>query len=271
MKTAQKTGKRPISEETVFKIMQILTYVVTSAFLVKNIIAKEWRGVLVIGACLAILTIVLLLMRAAHAKAKSRHFAVSISLVFVVFFVSTYSGASYSDDFATYLAVMGLAGMFLQPKYTLAQGILTEILLVIQYLLNPEKAGDLSQFILCMATFALAASMLYLVIKRGQSFIQISQVRAEQAETLLGSMSAVGEELQRNFENSSKQIELMQIANTHLETNADDLKKGSSDIAQDAQELVHTFVNVQERMQATETQIGALNGEVKTFEAVLSE
>lgn len=263
-------SKNPISKETIFKVMLITTYLVAGVFLLKNLAGGIWSGAAIIGMSLGVFTLVLGIMQAMHAKAELRQFVVAMSLIILVFIISMNSGEYYSDDFALYLAVVGLTGMYLRPKYTMVQVILIDILLVIQYLVHPEKAENLSQFLLCVGTFTLAAIMFYLAISRGRAFILFSQARAEEAEALLESMTTIGEELQQNFENSSGHMEKMQAANSQLEHNAKDLKQGSVEIAQGAREVSHTCVEVQDRMQVTEEQIGALNGEVQTFEKTLA-
>ena len=270
MEERQKIVKKPIPKETIFKIMLYATFIVASLFLVKNIVGKSLQGVLVIGISLAVFAAALILMKVMNSREEVRQFVVSMSLVFLVFIISLNSGESYSDDFSLYLAVIGLTGLYLRPKYTLIQSVLADILLVMQYLLHPEKGENLSQFILCMATFTLAACMFYQAIRRGRAFIEISQARAEQAEKLLDSLATIGEELEHNFKHSSAQIESMKEANHQLEGNAEELRTGSTGITQGAKEVACTCEDVQDKMQITENHIEALNNEVRTFEDALA-
>lgn len=262
--------KQPISKEKIFKVMLYVTYIVATLFLLKNILGKSLLGAVVIGASLSVFTVILLVMRKCHAQIERQQFVVSMSLVFLVFIISINSGESYSDDFPLYLAVLGLTGMYLRPKYTLIQGILADILLVVQYLIHPEKAESIGQFFLCLGMFILASAMFYMAIQRGRAFIVMSQQRAEEAEKLLQSLLTIGEELQHNFENSSCRIENLKEANLRLEGNAGDLKQSSDSITQEAREVEDTCDNVQDRIQVTETQIETLNGDVKTFETSLA-
>lgn len=270
MNETQRVIKKPISKEKIFKVMLYVTYIVAALFLLKNIIGKSLLGIAVIGISLIVFTVVLFAMRSSHTEMGKQQFVVSISLVLLVFIISLNSGESYSDDFPLYLAVIGLTGMYLRPKYTLIQGGLATVLLILQFAIHPEKAGSVGQFFLCLGMFILASGMFYLTIQRGRAFIVMSQARAEEAEGLLKSLLTVGEELKHNFENSSSRIENLQEADSRLEGNASDLRKSSESITQGAREVENTCDNVQEKIQVTEQQIGALNGEVKNFETSLA-
>lgn len=270
MNENQMTIKEPVSKEKIFKTMLYVTYIVAALFFVKNILLKSLAGALVIGVSLAVFTVILFIMRSRHAKEENQQFVVSMSLLFLVFIISLNSGDYYSDDFPLYLAVIGLTGMYLRPKYTKIQGILAGILLVLQYVIHPEKSESTGQFFLCLAMFILASGMFYLAIQRGRAFILRSQARAEEAEELLKSLLTVGEELQHSFENSSSRIVELQAADTRLEGNANDLKQSSESISQGARDVELACDNVHDRIQVTESQIDALNGDVKTFETALS-
>lgn len=270
MNENSKIIREPVSKEKIFKTMLYVTYIVAALFLVKNIIAKSLVGAVVIGASLAVFTVILLVMRSRNAKEENQQFVVSMSLLFLVFIISLNSGDYYSDDFPLYLAVIGLTGMYLRPKYTKIQGILASILLVLQYVIHPEKSESTGQFFLCLAMFILASGMFYLAIQRGRAFILRSQARAEEAEELLKSLLTVGEELKHSFENSSGRIAELQAADIRLEGNANDLKESSESISQGARDVELACDSVHDRIQVTESQIDALNGDVKTFETALS-
>lgn len=271
MEEKQSTIKQPMHKKTIFKVMVYLTFIVSAVFLVKNIVAKSVQGIVVIGASLAAFAIILLIMKVMRAKNSTKEFVVSIALLFVVFLISSSSGASYSDDFAMYLAVIALSGMFLRPKYTLVQTILSDILLVILAIINPEKAGGVSQFILCLATFTLAAVLFYMVIKRGRAFITRSEVRAVETETLLKTITEMGEILQKKADNSLGKVEILQKTNSHFDENVHVLRAGSNSVIQGADDVAQTCSSVHEKIQVTEKQIGDLNGEVKVFEEALAD
>ncbi|MGN0374780.1 MAG: methyl-accepting chemotaxis protein [Butyrivibrio sp.] len=271
MKKSKGVIKEPISREKIFKTMLLITYIVSAVFLVKNIIGKSLLGAVTIGISLAVFTIVLVIMKCRRAKEEIQEFVVSISLVLIVFVISLNSGDYYSDDFPLYLAVLGLTGMYLRPRYTIIQGILASVLLVVQYLIHPEKADKLGQYIMCLALFMLAGFVFYLAIKRGRAFINKSQERAEDAEQLSNSLLVVGNELKRNFEGSSKRIEKLQMADSRLEGNARELRQSSETIAQVAREVEDTCDNVQGKIQVTEEQLISLNNDVRTFESILAD
>lgn len=271
MNETPKTVKPPISKDTIFKVMVYVTYLVSGIFLLKNILGKSLTGTVVIGVCLFLFTMVLLGLRKMHAKEEHQQFVVSMGLLFMIFVISLSSGSYYSDDYSLYLAAIGLAGMYLRPRYTLIQGIVSSVFLVIMFLVHPEKVESTGQFFLCLACFILASTVFYLAIKRGRAFIVKSQERAEEAEKLLNSLATIGEELERNFEDSSERIENLQEANVQMEGNAEDLKDGSISITMGAKEVELTCDNVQNRIQVTEGQIEALNTDVKTFEGALAE
>lgn len=270
MRETRKIMKKPISKDKIFKVMLYVTYIVAAAFLLKNILGKSLVGAVVIGVSLAVFTVVLFVMRKSNTKIENQQYVVSMSLVFLVFIISVNSGASYSDDFPLYLAVIGLTGLYLRPRYTLIQAVLADILLILQYVIHPEKAESAGQFFLCLAMFILASGMFYMAIQRGRAFIEMSQVRAEEAEGLLKSLATIGEELQHNFENSMNRIENLEAANTRLEGNTSNLRQSSDSIAQGAREVEHTCDNVQDKVQVTEGQIDALDSDVKTFETALA-
>lgn len=271
MSEQSKQIKEPISKDTIFHIMLYVTFIVSGVFFLKNIVTKSSQGAIVIGVCMAVFAIVIVAMKSLNARIEKQQFVVSISIMILVFIISMNSGESYSDDFPLYLAVIGLTGLYLRPKYTITQIIMADILLVIQYIMHPEKAENLSQFILCMATFTLAGAMFYLTIKRGRAFIERSQARAEEAEKLLEMLASVGDELQKNFEDSSEKFENLDGADRHLKGNAEELKRGSMSITQGAREVADACGNVQDRIQVTEEQIKALNKEVKHFENALAD
>lgn len=271
MSQQSKQVKEPISKDTIFRVMLYATFIVSALFFLKNVVTKSLQGSIVIGICMAVFAVIIIGMRSLNADIERQQFVVSMSILFLVFIISMNSGESYSDDFPLYLAVIGLTGLYLRPKYTLTQMILSDILLLMQYILHPEKAENLSQFILCMATFTLAAIMFYLTIKRGRAFIERSQARAEEAERLLEMMATVGDELQKNFEDSSEKFENLDDADRRLGDNAEELKRGSLSITQGAREVSDVCEGVQDKMQVTEKQIDELNKEVKTFENALAD
>lgn len=253
--------KKPISYEAIFKIMRGVTVGVASIFLIINLIKKNMPAVIVIGICLILFACSHVVLKKNNVAAKSREFALSVSLCFLVFIISMFSGASYSDDFSLFLAIVGMTGLYLEPKFTKVQIIVADILLVIMYFAHPEKAGETSQFILCYVCFTLAAILFYQTIKRGRAFIEIGEERAKQSEELLVSMRQMGEDLEKDFAESSIQIEDSTMG----------LERGSTSIAHGARQMSDSCNEVHDKILVTGQQIDALNKEVKVFEQALNE
>lgn len=266
MEQKKRAERKPISKDTIFKVMLYITYIVSGVFFLKNIIGKNFPGMIAIGLCLVIFTAVLLILRGLKRDVREQQFMTSMGLLFVVFIISQFSGESYSDDFLLYMAIIALTGLYLRPKYTLIQVILSDTMLAVQYFIHPEKAGALGQYIVCLLVFTLAGVLLYQVINRGRAFIQMSRDRAEEAEKLLTSLKQLGEELEHNFESSSAGIEDLQETNERLNQNAEELLAGSASITQGAQVVEDTCDNVRVKIEETEKQVDALTEGVRSFE-----
>ena len=189
-----------------------------------------------------------------------REFLISMGLMLIVFIISQFSGASYSDDFPLLLAIIGMTGMYLEPKFTKVQIVLGDVLLVLMYILHPEKAGSLGQYILCAVMFTLAAVLFYLAINRGRSFIEVSRVQTAEAESLVQSIREMGDSIQEDFDNSSRAIEESTIG----------LRNGSESITEDAEKVSESCLEVHDKIITTEAQISELNAQVKSFEHSLS-
>lgn len=256
----KKKANKKMSPEMIYNIMQWLPIFVSAVFFIINVSKKNTAAMIVIGICLAIFVTIAVVVKVKNVTFYKKAFIISLTLPTLVFMISLFSGASYSDDFPLFLAVIGLTGMLLEPKYTLAQVILAIIYFVLMYLIHPEKAGELSQFILCFACFVLAASLFYQVIKRGRAFIETSDEKAKEAEALLESIRNMGAELRDDFEASSKKIEQKTAG----------LQQGSLSIAKGAGLVFDSCGVVQDKLRETGEQIRQLNDEVKQFEAALS-
>ncbi len=262
--------KRAIPKKSIFRIMLTVTYVVAGIFLLKNVISGSVAGIAAIGGVLLIFTVVLLVMRAMKMSDEKQQMVVSVGLVFVIFAISLFSGAYYSDDFLLYMAAIGMSGMYLRPKYTIIQMIFCDILLALQYVIHPEKAESLGQFIMCIAVFTLAAILFYLSIKRGRSFIKISENRAEEAGHLVSSLKEMGEDLEKSMLSSAEGMEGLREASEQLNNNAKELKQGSSSITQGARMVADTCADVQDKIQETEKQVSELTDGVHNFEKSLN-
>ena len=263
--------KKPIGEDSIYKFMLILTFVVAGAFFAKNVISLSVSGMVAIGACLLALALSLFVMKLMKLHKRKKQLVVCIILMFVVFVISLFSGNFYSDDFPLYLAVMALSGMYLEPTVTKVQVVVADVLLALQYIINPGKADPLSQFIMCMVITTLTAVLLLQVIKRGRSFIQVGIDRTEEAEELVDSITKAGTELQKNCETSSQRVEGLKVASDKLEERTRELKDGSDNIIESAKDIVQSFDSVHETVKSTSDQITVMNKEVKDVEDALED
>lgn len=261
MEKEEKNTKKPISHEVIYKIMQWLPVSVALIFFLINIIRKNTGGMITIGICLVVLLAVFGIVHIRNVNIYTKELIASIALPLLVFVISLNSGDAYGDDFPMFLAVIGLTGMFLEPVFTRIQVVLCDILLLVMYLVHPEKAENLSQYIMCGAIFTFAAILFSMVIKRGRAFIEISEERAKEAETLLDSIRKMGRQLETDFSASANQIE-----NSTIE-----LKKGSVNIGKGAEEAVKSCGQVHEKITETLDKIDILNREVRKCEEALGE
>ena len=271
MKENKKAIKKPMSENGIYKNMMIAVLSVAALFFVKNIIGQAWTGAIVIGACLAVFTLLTFIMKKKNVKAETQQLVICLSIILLVFCISLNSGSFYSDDFPLYLAVIALSGLYLVPKYTLIQVALIDILLMAAYFIHPEKADPFSQYIMCVVILTICAFCFYMVIKRGRAFIEIGETRAKEAEQLLLELKDAGEKLQENCEHSLERISKLEKANERLESSISDLRDGSDSITQGTVDVSQTFDDMQEKMLATQENVSSLNTEVKKVEDSLAD
>ncbi len=256
----QKT-KKMMTNEKIYKITKWVPIFVASVYFVMNVIKGQVPAMIAIGACLVVFASLFAIADKKQFSMYKKELMVSIALPTLVFVISLFSGASYSDDFSLYLAVVAISGMFLEPKFSLIQIYVIEVFFIIMYVVHPEKTEGLGQYILCVACFNVAAILFYQVIKRGKAFIDISNEKAAESEGLLDSIRTMGAELQKDFDSSSAKIE----------AGTQELLKGSALIAHGAGEVSNSCNVVQDKIKDTQEQIGQLNEEVKLFEAGLLE
>ncbi len=267
----EKKFKKPIGEDSIYRFMLILSIVVAAGFLLKNIISFSLVGMIAIGSCLAVLGLSLVVMKAIKLHKRKKQLVVCILIMFIVFVISLFSGNYYSDDFALYLAVIALSGLYLEPTVTIVQMVLVNVLLLLQYVIRPDKADPFSQYIMCMVLTTLAAYLFYLVIKRGRSFIQVGEERTEEAVELVESITKAGHELQANCETSAGRVEGLQAASDKLEERARELKDGSVNIIESAKDIAHSFEGVHQTVKSTENHVSVMNSEIKRVEEALDE
>ena len=257
----EKKQKKMMTNEVIYKITQLVPVVIASVFFIINTIKGNTPAMLVIGLCILVFLGMFTIANKKNFSMQNKEFMVSLALPCLVFIISMFSGASYSDDFSLYLSAIAISGMFLEPRVTKVQIVLIEVFLVAMFFAHPEKTGGTGQYILCVACFTVAAVLVYQVIKRGKAFIDISNEKADESEGLLNSIRAMGAELQNDFNASSAKIE----------AGTQELMKGSALIAHGAGEVSHSCNVVQDKIKDTQDQIGQLNEEVKQFEAGLLE
>jgi len=270
MEVEQKKEKAPMSKEAIYRLMLILVFGVASLFLLKNVIGKNIAAVIVIGSCLAVFAIAVFVMHKAKTRAVIKQLFVSLAIMGVIFLISMFSGESLSDDFLLYMSVLGLSGMFLMPKLTLIQIGVADVLLVLLAVLQPQKAGAMGQYILCLAVFTLAAVLMYLVIKRGRAYIAMSDEKTEEAVQLIGTLTDIGEEIHNNFKKSTESYEGLHVINEQLRETAKGLRAGSEGILAGTEEVVDVCDDMHEKILQTGEHIKALNEDVNRFETSLS-
>lgn len=267
----EKKFKKPIGEDSIYKFMLIITFAVSGVFFIKNVISLNIGGMIAIGACLVVLGLALWIMKLMKLDKRKKQLVVCIMLMFVVFVISLFSGNFYSDDFTLYLAVIALSGVYLEPTVTIVQAAMVNVLLILQYIIHPEKADPLSQFIMCMVLTTLTAVLFLQVIKRGRSFIQVGANRTEEAQELVASITKAGTELQQNCETSAQRVEGLKAASEKLEERTRELKDGSDNIIESAKDIANSFDGVHQTIKSTEEQIAIMNTEVKRVEDALDE
>lgn len=257
----QPKKKPPISDEKIFKLMFIITIVVSFVFFLKNLVAKNMFETGIIGGAIILFALILMILNVKKAKQWSKQLVIAIGLLCMVFIIALNSGGYYSDDFIMFLAVIALTGLYLEPKFTAIQTAIAAVFLVIMYLVHPEKADPMGQYIQCLAEFVLGAVLFGQTIKRGKAYIGIGEERAEEAEKLMDSMRDMGEELEHDFAQSAGRID----------NNTQELKKGSTSIVSSASNMNDSCNDAQECMVMSQQSIEDLNEAVTQFEMALRE
>ena len=257
----EKKQKQMMTNEKIYKITQWVPVAIATIYFIINVVKGNIPAMLVIGGCLIVFVSLFSIANKKQFDMQKKELMVSLALPFLVFIISLFSGASYSDDFSLYLAVIAISGMFLEPQFTKIQLILIEVFLIIMFVVHPEKTEGTGQYILCVVCFTVAGTLFYQVVKRGKAFIDISNDKAAEAEELLDSIRGMGAELQRDFESSSLKIE----------SGTQELMSSSALIAHGAGEVSRSCNVVQDKVKDTQNQIEQLNENIKQFEAGLLE
>lgn len=253
--------KAPITQERIFKIMYTVTIVVATVFFLKNLLGQAVQEAIFIGVAIALFILYFAVLKMLKATENVKRMSISIGMMVLIFVIAINSGAYFSDDFIMFLAVIALTGLYLEPKYSAAQLVLATIFLAVMYVMHPEKADPFGQYAQCLGEFVLTGILFIQTIKRGRAFIGIGEDRAKEAEGLVASMKHMGDELERDFAQSSERIN----------NNTDELKKGSVSIVTNALHMQESCDDVQERIIVSQTSIRELNEEVLRVEQALKE
>lgn len=260
-----------ITKESIYKIMNGITLVVSAAFLIKNVLSSEIIGSVAIGLCLAAYCIALVVMNKIKIPTDTRNLVVSVALMIVISIVSIFSGSSFGDDFILYLAAMAMSGLFLRPQYPQVQLGVANILLVIQCLCAPQKIGPMGQFIMCVVLFNLAGVLFSFVVARGRSFILESRARTKEMEKVIEQLAIINAELNKNFETTQGRINDINHANQQVEFRTSELIDDSSNITTSVSDTMSTCDEALEHITVCRNQIHELLENIQHFENVLKE
>ncbi len=257
----KRNNKAPITQEKIFKFMFFLTIAVSAIFFLKNLLGGAIPEAMMIGGTISVFGLLFVVLILRKAKETTKQFMLAISLMILIFIIALNSGGYFSDDFIMFLAVIALTGLYLEPKYSIVQLIMATCFLTIMYVLHPEKADPLPQYIQCLGEFVLTGILFIQTIKRGRAFIGIGEDRAKEAEELVESMKDMGEELDHDFAKSSARIN----------NNTAELQKGSKSIVDSAIDMQGSCDDVQDRIIISQQSIIELNEQVSKFEQALRE
>ena len=260
-KKNEQKRKAPITQEEIFKIMFLVTITVSAVFFVKNLLSGAMYEALMIGATIVVFGLVFALLIYNKASESTKQMTISVGMMVLIFVIALNSGAYFSDDFIMFLAVIALTGLYLEPKYSIAQLVLATIFLAVMYMMHPEKADPLGQYAQCLGEFVLTGVLFIQTIKRGKAFIGIGEDRAKEAEKLVDSMKQMGEDLEHDFAKSSQRIN----------NNTNELQKGSRSMVDSAVNMQVSCDEVQDRIIISQQSILDLNTEVTRFEIALRE
>lgn len=262
-------SKMPISEDVIYKITLGVTFGVAAVFFLKNLISANWGGAIAVGAVLAVFGLAILLMKKFKVKNDVKYLAVGAGLIITISLISLMSGESFSDDFLLYLAAMALTGMYFNPRYPTVQWIMSDVVLVVLYIVSPEKGGALGQYILCAVVFNLAAFLLLLVIKRGRAYIDLSEAGKQEVEKVIDTVTKINDELAKNFERTHKRIEDVAETNVMVEDKSVAMQADSKLIIEGVEDTVSTCAGAQDTIKVAKQQMSNLNQNIRYFEDAL--
>ena len=260
-----------ITKTKIYNIMNGITIVVASGFLVKNLLGGEIGGMIAIGVCLFVYCAVLVVINKMKVEVDKRNLIVSCGLMVVISIVSIFSGSSFSDDFLLYLAAIGMAGLFLRPLYPWVQLALADVLFIIQCMCAPQKVGPTGQFVLCLVVFNLVGVLFAFVVARGRSFILESRQRTAEMEKVIQSLALINAELNNSFETTHGRISDINVANQQVELRTGELMDDSANITHGVSDTISNCDHAAERIAVCKEQINELMKNIQHFEDVLKE
>lgn len=239
------TMKAPLPQERIFAINMLVTVIVAAIFLIKDLVAGAFTSAIVLGVCLVVFVILALIMKKLNVSQLSKQMTVCILLVLLVFFISINSGAYYSDDFPLFLALLALTGLYLEPKCTAVQSCVIFVALIVMYILHPEKTESLSQYIMCVVIYVVAAVVNFILIRRGRAYIELANARAKEASQLIEDIKVVSDKLHNNYESSFASSGNLRTVDLQLNQNSHDLLGGIRSTYDDSQHILQSCGQVQ--------------------------
>jgi len=171
-------------EEKFLKMNIRIIILVTVFYGVLKLIGGMIPLVIGIGLALVALVIVFLVLYKLNVSFYIRALVITTFQLLLIFAIST-SGTALYDDYILYLASAAMCGIYFKPSYVVIQTILADLFLLYNFILNPEKLGESSQAILCIVCLNLTLMVIFLLVKRGESYIKQAQEKAEKTEELL--------------------------------------------------------------------------------------
>ncbi len=260
-----------ITNEKIYKIMNNITIIVAAIFVVKNALSQAWIGSIATAICLGVYCGLGILMKKQKVDEERRTLITCIALMGVICIVSLFSGESYGDDFILYLAAIGMAGLYLNPKFPLTMLGVANLLLIFQAIVAPHKIGAAGQFILCFVVFDLAGTLFAMVVARGRLYIMESEQKAKEMERVIQSLAAINTELNRNFDTTNARIIDITDANHQVEERTTALQEDSINISNGVADTVSTCDGAAECIDTCKEQIQTLVDNISKFEEVLKD
>ena len=260
---------KQLTNEKIHRLMVILTIAISCVFLIKNLIGGDFGGLISTAVCLGCLCIALILMKKLNVNEDKKYLVISSSLMVIISIISIFSGSSFSDDFILYLAAIALSGLYFKPLYPKVQLVLADALFLIQYIFAPQKAGSISQFLMCIGIFNVAGVLFAMLVARGRHFITESETRTAEIEKIIESLASINTELNNSFDATYERITDITEANQQVELRTHDLLDDSANITNGVNDTVATCDAANIHIETCRNQIQTLINNIRHFEEVL--